>query len=114
MGMMGAERNLVTIRGRVASIERGPEGGMRLMVESDSRLMPVLIGPGFGADVSDRLEPNARVQVTGMQVSRGGHTHVMAGKISFEEDGKMTTMRRMDKPPRMNKPPRNPHRQRTY
>jgi hypothetical protein len=112
MGMMGASRDLVTLRGRVVSIEQGPQGGMRVMVESDSRITAVMIRPDwFEGDLQEQLEPQDRVEVTGMLVSRDGHSHLMPGKITIRDDNKMITLRRhMEKPEDMpeNMPPDMP------
>ena len=78
-----------SIRGRVANIERGPRGGMRLMIESDSRLSPVLVGP---ERASDKIQKNARVEITGKRISRGGKSVLMAQKIAVEEKTGMVAL----------------------
>ena len=120
MMMRGAERDLVTLRGRVVSIDRGPQGGMRMMVESDSRITPVVIRPGwFAGDEIEQVKPNDRVEVMGMQVSREGRSMVMPGKITIVNDQKTITLRRRMEmrdemppempPPMVPPPPMRPH-----
>jgi len=99
-----------TIRGRVVSVERvhprgrGP-GGIKLMVESDSRVIPVHVGPGLPLDQLDKqIEKNDRIEITGVQVERFGDTVLRAGKIKLEGSDKVITRH----PPEERRPPMGP------
>ena len=99
-----------TIRGRVVSIEpiaprgRGP-GGIELRVESESRVIPVHVGPGMPLDQLDKkIERNDRVEITGVQVERFGRTVLRAGEIKLEGSNKVITRR----PPEERMPPKGP------
>jgi hypothetical protein len=79
-----------TIRGRVVSIEslpRGP-GGVKLMVESDSRVMPVILGPRMPLDqLSEPIEQGDQIEVKGLRMERMC-THVLvARELYFDETG---------------------------
>jgi hypothetical protein len=104
-GRMGMMRNGTpeTLRGRVASIEKGPQGGVRLMVESDSRITPVLLGPPERAEQFMKdLEPNDRVEVDGMRVMRAGRSVLIARQVSTDDDEDMM-MQPPEKPMQMHR-----------
>ena len=76
-----------TVRGRVVSVEPlGPQGrGTKLMVESESRVIPVHVGPGMPlGDLSKPIEPNDRVEVSGLRVEHFGEPVLRAGRIQVE------------------------------
>lgn len=92
-----AER--VSMRGRVVSVETSSYGrrsgnGVVLKVESESRVVPVHLGPAWKlADLRDQVKMNDRVEVVGKRVMRGGQPVVIAGEIKREGDREMITLR---------------------
>lgn len=84
--------NMETIRGRVASMERSPRG-MKLMVESDSRITRVILDPRLARAAREHIERNDRVEISGRRVMRGGQSALIAKKISVQEDEGMVTLR---------------------
>ncbi len=94
-----------TIRGRVVSItqaERGP--ALRVMVESDSRVVPVMIGPMMPLDqLSEPLERGDRIEVRGVRVERMGQPALIARMLRLDESGETIHVqpRPHDGPPMM-------------
>ena len=87
----GGER--ATVRGRVVSIEPGSKGA-RLMVESESRLVPVILGPGWGRPDNERkVEKNDWVEIAGRRMMRGGQPVIMAGEIRIDDDDQVVVLR---------------------
>ncbi len=84
---MDGERE--TIRGRVVSISpmrRGP--GVRMLVESDSRVVAVAIRPMLPLDqLSERIERGDRVEVSGMRTERMGKQILVALELRVDETG---------------------------
>ena len=106
MRMMHEDGTPVTVRGRVVSIEEGERGGQGggkiVKVESDSKIVSVHMGPAWRRDgTGSEFNVNDRVEIEGMQITRGGQTHVMA-RPSFQDGGKgPLTERPMHKKQRM-------------
>lgn len=80
-----------TIRGRVVSIgptRRSP--GVRMMVEADSRVVPVIIRPMLPLDqLSERIERGDRVEVSGMRTERMGKQVLVATELRVDESGEV-------------------------
>lgn len=89
--------NRETLRGRVASMERSPRG-MKLMVESDSRITPVILDPRHARAAREQIEKNDRVEISGMRVMRSGQSALIAKKISVQEGEEMVTLRPAERP----------------
>jgi hypothetical protein len=103
MKMMQEGGTRETVRGRVMSIEPRPMGA-RLMVESDSRLVPVFLGPGWGnPDDERKVERNDMVEITGKRIMRDGQPVLMAGKIEIDDGDRVITLR-PDRPDREGPP----------
>lgn len=97
MRMMHEDGSLVTVRGRVVGIDPRP-GGARLMVESESRLVPVILGPGWGPPEGERKpERGDRVEITGKRMMRDGQPVIMAGEMKLNDDDREITLRPMRK-----------------
>jgi hypothetical protein len=78
-----------TIRGSVVSIHparRGP--GIRIRLESESRMMSVMVPPAMPLDqLEEELERGDRIVVSGARVMRMGEPVLIAMKIHIEESG---------------------------
>jgi hypothetical protein len=99
MRMMHEDGTLMTVRGRVVSIE-ARRGGVCLMVESESRLLPVILGPGWGRpDQERKVERNDMVEITGKRMMRDGQPVIMAEEIKLSDHGQEITLRPMRKGP---------------
>ena len=122
-GRMFGRGDIETLRGRVASIEQGPQGGMMLMVESDSRITPVFLGPPPRAEEAIKeIARNDRVEITGMRVAHGGKSGLMARDLKVARGQDMVTVP-LSKGPMMDRPmgepgpgprPHRPMRGHTY
>ena len=98
LGLMPRDGYMSEIRGRVAGIEHGPRGGVILMIESESRITPVHIGPN--QRIEEQIEKNERVEISGRRVVRGGRPVLIALDLRLEGEDESVALRPLDERPR--------------
>ena len=96
-GGMYDPNTVETIRGKVVSTNSftpmsGMAQGMRVIVQSGGRTIPIHVGPSWYLDTQGwQVNPNEEVEVTGSLVNWGGSSVMMASELRY--DGKVWQLR---------------------